>query len=88
MLAREVSSRGEGTCAPWWLAHGATPTSGSAEFVDWIGERYGIEVDMSQGKPVLAFGELPLSLYSVSYRLIPNDAAARAARGASTCATS
>jgi hypothetical protein len=30
VLAREVLSRGDGTCAPWWLAHGAAPTSGSA----------------------------------------------------------
>ncbi|HLZ94345.1 MAG TPA: hypothetical protein VKT20_03340 [Candidatus Dormibacteraeota bacterium] len=55
------------------------PSSGSAYFIDWIGERYGIEVEISQGKPVLAFGELPLSLTSVSYRLISNDAAAQAA---------
>jgi hypothetical protein len=58
-------------------------TGGSANFVDWVGERYGVEVDISGGKPVVAFGELPVSLTPVDYRLISNDAAAQAAVAAS-----
>lgn len=55
------------------------PTGGTAQFVDWMGERYGVEVDVNNGKPVLAFGELPISLSPVDYRLITNDDAAQAA---------
>ena len=55
------------------------PEGGTAQFVDWTGERYGVEVDVRDGKPVLAFGELPISLSPVSYRLVTNDAAAQAA---------
>jgi len=60
----------------------------SANFVDWSGERYGIEVDLSSGKPVQAFGQLPLNLASNDYRLISNDAAVSAALGSKPAGTS
>jgi hypothetical protein len=53
-----------------------------ADFVDWNGDKYGIEVDVSGGKAVLAFGQLPISLPAAGYRLISNDAALRAALSA------
>jgi hypothetical protein len=55
------------------------PDGASANFVDWNGERYGLEVDLSNGKPVQAVGQLPLNLTSNDYRLISNEAAASAA---------
>jgi hypothetical protein len=53
-----------------------------ADFVDWNGDKYGIEVDVSGGKAVLAFGQLPISLPAAGSRLISNDAALRAALSA------
>lgn len=60
------------------------PLSGGAfaDFVDWNGDRYGIEVDVSDGKVVLAFGQLPIALSATNYRLISNDAALHAALSA------
>jgi hypothetical protein len=57
----------------------ALPGGTFADFVDWNGDRYGIEVDVSDGKAVLAFGQLPISLSATTYRLISNDAALAAA---------
>jgi hypothetical protein len=48
-------------------------------FINWAGDPDGIEVDISGGKAVQAFGQLPLPLTATSYRLISNDAALREA---------
>jgi len=50
-----------------------------AEVVDWNGERYGIEVDLSSNQVRTVSGPLPLSLVSTSYRLISNEEAVRMA---------
>ena len=50
-----------------------------AEVVDWNGERYGIEVDLSNNQVRTVSGPLPLSLVSTSYRLISNEEAVRMA---------
>jgi hypothetical protein len=57
----------------------ALPGGALADFVDWNGDRYGIEVDVSDGKVVQASGQLPISLSAINYRLISNDAALTAA---------
>jgi hypothetical protein len=53
--------------------------SGSAYLVDWTGDRYGLEVDISNRQVRAASGPLPLTLDSASYRLISNDDAVRLA---------
>ncbi|HKW70813.1 MAG TPA: hypothetical protein VJP81_09545 [Candidatus Dormibacteraeota bacterium] len=63
------------------------PGYGTAFLVDFNGERYGLEVDLSGGnRPVLASGLLPLSLDVANYRIIaPSDAIQSAiASGASS----
>ena len=60
----------------------------SANFVDWNGERYGLEVDLTNGLPVQAFGQLPLNFAMNQYRLISNDAAASAALSSIPAGTS
>lgn len=50
-----------------------------AQVVDWNGERYGIEVDLTNGQVRTVSGPLPLSLDSTTYRLISNDEAVRMA---------
>jgi hypothetical protein len=57
------------------------PDGSFADFVDWTGDKYGIEVDVTDGRAVLAFGQLPIPLSAAGYRLISNDAALRAALG-------
>jgi hypothetical protein len=46
-----------------------------AQLVDWNGERYGIEVDLTNSQVRTVTGPLPLSLDSTSYRLISNEQA-------------
>lgn len=60
------------------------PLSGGAfaDFIDWNGDRYGIEVDVTDAKVVQAFGQLPINLSANNYRLVSNDAALRAALSA------
>ena len=53
--------------------------SGPAYVVDWTGERYGIEVDISNRQVRAASGPLPLDLVGANYRLISNDDAVRRA---------
>ena len=57
----------------------ALPGGELADFADWNGDRYGIEVDVSDGKVVQASGQLPISLSATNYRLISNEAALSAA---------
>src|SRR5438874_3796572 len=54
------------------------PDGGVAYLVNWNGERYGIEVDISGGR-LVATGPLPLGLDEASYRLISNEKAAQLA---------
>lgn len=60
---------------------------GNAYVVDWNGERYGIEVDISNRQVRGASGPLPINVDATMYRLISNDQAVRAAL-ASTPASS
>ncbi len=53
--------------------------SGRTYVVDWTGDRYGIEVDISNRQVRAASGPLPLSVDSANYRLISNDEALRMA---------
>jgi len=55
------------------------PGGALADFVDWNGDRYGIEVDVSDAKVVQASGQLPISPSATNFRLISNDAALAAA---------
>ena len=67
------------------------PGYGAAFVVDFNGERYGLEVDLSGGnRPVLVSGLLPVSLDVAQYRIVaPNEAvrSAVASGGAGTSAT-
>ena len=54
------------------------PDGGVAYLVNWNGERYGIEVDISGGR-LVATGPLALGLDEASYRLISNEKAAQLA---------
>jgi len=64
------------------------PDGSFAAFVNWTGDPDGIEVDLTNGKAVRAFGQLPLALTPTSYRLISNDAAVRAAVSSAPAGTS
>jgi hypothetical protein len=52
---------------------------GYANLVDSSGERYGIQVDLTGGRPTAATGPLPLNLGSVPYPIISADQAIRSA---------
>ena len=52
---------------------------GPAHLVDVNGQRYGLEVDFSANRPVLATGLLPVSLDIADYKLVSADDAVRAA---------
>lgn len=52
---------------------------GPAYLVDFNGQRYGLEVDLSANRPVLANGLLPVSLDIADYKLVSADDAVRAA---------
>ena len=56
-----------------------TVSNGLAYVVDWVGERYGIEVDVSHGQVLQVTGPMPLSLDSAAYPLITSDEAVRRA---------
>jgi hypothetical protein len=65
------------------------PAYGSAYLIDFNGNRYGLEVDLSGGdRPVIASGLLPLSLEVANYQLISAADAIQAATGSSTPSTS
>jgi hypothetical protein len=51
---------------------------GPAYLVDANGQRYGLEVDLSANRPVLASGMLPVSLDEADYRIVTADDAVRA----------
>lgn len=51
---------------------------GPAYMVDFNGQRYGLEVDLSAGRPVLVSGMLPVTLEEADYRVISADDAVRA----------
>lgn len=55
------------------------PGYGAAFLVDINGERYGLEVDLSGNRPVLASGLLPMSLDIADYKIVSADDAVRAA---------
>ena len=55
------------------------PGYGPAYLVDANGQRYGLEVDLSANRPVLASGMLPVGLDEADYRVISADDAVRAA---------
>ena len=55
-----------------------TPGYGPAYLVDANGKRYGLEVDLSGNRPVLASGLLPVGLDQAAYRTISADDAVRA----------
>jgi hypothetical protein len=57
------------------------PGYGSAHLVDVNGNRYGLEVDLSAGRPVLASGVLPMSLDMADYKIVSAADAIRAATG-------
>jgi len=57
---------------------------GPAYLVDFNGARYGLEVDLSANRPVLATGLLPVSLGSADYKIISVDDAVRSAVGTSS----
>jgi hypothetical protein len=55
------------------------PGYGAAFLVDVNGVRYGLEVDFSGNRPVLAKGLLPMSLDIADYKIVSADDAVRAA---------
>ncbi len=55
------------------------PGYGTVHLVDVNGERYGLEVDLSEGRPVLASGVLPMSLDTADYKIVSSAAAIQAA---------
>jgi hypothetical protein len=59
------------------------PGGTSAYLVNTNGDRYGIEVDLSNNRPVLVSGMLPVNMDSASYQIITSDQAVRAALGSS-----
>ena len=59
------------------------PGYGPAYLVDVNGHRYGLEVDISANRPVLATGLLPVNLDIADYRIVSADEAVRAALASS-----
>jgi hypothetical protein len=57
------------------------PGYGPAYVIDFNANRYGLEVDLSGNRPVLASGVLPLSLDVADYNVISSADAIRAATG-------
>jgi hypothetical protein len=60
------------------------PNYGSAYLVDSTANRYGLEVDLSSSRVVMAFGMLPLSFDVAYYNLVSSADAIRAAVGTSS----
>jgi hypothetical protein len=63
------------------------PGYGPAHLVDANGVRYGLEVDLSGRRPVLATGVLPVGLESATYRIISADQAVGLANASSSSAS-
>ena len=61
----------------------ALPGGTSAYLVNTNGDRYGLEVDLSNNRPVLVSGMLPVNMDSATYQIISSDQAVRAALGSS-----
>lgn len=59
------------------------PGGTTAYLVNTNGDRYGLEVDLSNNRPVLVSGMLPVSMDSASYQIVSSDQAVRAALGSS-----
>src|SRR5260370_25780407 len=55
------------------------PGYGAAYLVDFNGNRYGLEVDLSANRPVVASGLLPTNLDQANYRIITADEGFRSA---------
>ncbi len=60
---------------------------GVAYLVNWVGQRYGASVNISDGGITAASGPLPLNLDATTYRLISNDDAVRMALAAAPAST-
>jgi hypothetical protein len=59
------------------------PGNGPTFLVDGSGTRYGLEVDLSNNRPVLASGMLPVSMDIAGYPIVSADQAIRSALGTS-----
>ncbi len=59
------------------------PGYGAAYLVDFNGNRYGLEVDLSANRPVVASGLLPTNLDQANYRIVTADEAIRSALASS-----
>jgi len=59
------------------------PGGTTAYLVNMNGDRYGIEVDLSNNRPVLVSGMLPVSMDRANYQIVSSDQAVRAALGGS-----
>jgi hypothetical protein len=55
------------------------PGYGAANLVDVNGNRYGLEVDLSANRPVVASGLLPATLDQAGYKIVTADEAIRSA---------
>jgi hypothetical protein len=55
------------------------PGYGAANLVDINGNRYGLEVDLSANRPVVASGVLPATLDQAGYKIVTADEAIRSA---------
>ena len=63
------------------------PDGGVVFLINWIGQRYGAGVDISNGAITAASGPLPLNLDATTYRLISNDDAVRVALASAPAST-
>lgn len=59
------------------------PGYGAAYLVDFNGNRYGLEVDLSENRPVVVSGLLPTNLDQANYRIVTADEAIRSALASS-----
>ncbi len=59
------------------------PGYGAAYLVDFNGNRYGLEVDLSANRPVVASGLLPTNLDQANYKIVTADEAIRSALASS-----
>jgi len=60
------------------------PGYGAAHLVGVNGNRYGLEVDLSGGRPVLASGVLPMSLDTADYKIVTSGQAIQSALASSS----
>jgi len=63
------------------------PGGGVAYLVNWVGQRYGVSVDINGGGIDAASGPLPLNLDATNYRLISNDQAVHMALASAPAST-